>query len=346
MSPPLTHPAGSKTGRSLACRMSPSGSRSTCPDLRERRGIPVSISRAITCSFSLAIRATIRKCSQTPVWHRVASTTCIIRVLVRSREVYVYLSRKPIMTKSFGAAAVITLLALAPACTDLTEVPTSAITPENFYQNETQAVGGLASVYAQLKTSGATSNWYESSEISTDEMVVPVRGQNWYDNGQWLDIHRQTFTPTTTGTGGLINPAWNDLFTGIARANRAQCAEQRDVCEQGDGRRGAPNSPSVLLLHADGHVRRRANRHRRRDQGSRAEHSRLRLQLHCGRVERGAARPTSKVARRHEWPDDSGRGGCHPCQHVSERRGVHRHRICDRIDEGDGSLAGRNHRGG
>jgi starch-binding outer membrane protein, SusD/RagB family len=131
----------------------------------------------------------------------------------------VLLSRTPITGKSFGAAAVITLLVLAPACTDLTEVPSSSITPENFYKNEAEAIGGLASVYAQLRTSGASSNYYESSEISTDEMVVPVRGQNWYDNGQWLDIHRQSFTPTTTGTSGLINPAWNDLFTGVARAN-------------------------------------------------------------------------------------------------------------------------------
>jgi hypothetical protein len=123
------------------------------------------------------------------------------------------------MTKSFGAAAVITVLALAPACTDLTEVPTSQITPANFYQNETQAIGGLASVYAQLRTSGASSNYYETSEISTDEMIVPVRGQNWFDNGQWLDIHRQSFEPNTTGTLNLINPAWNDLFTGVARAN-------------------------------------------------------------------------------------------------------------------------------
>lgn len=123
------------------------------------------------------------------------------------------------MTKSFGAAAVLTVLALAPACTDLTEVPTSSITPENFYKNETQAIGGLASVYAQLRASGASSNYYETSEISTDEMVVPVRGQNWFDNGQWLDIHRQTFTPNSVGTLKLIDPAWNDLFTGVARAN-------------------------------------------------------------------------------------------------------------------------------
>jgi starch-binding outer membrane protein, SusD/RagB family len=123
------------------------------------------------------------------------------------------------MTKSFGAAAVLSLLALAPACTDLTEVPSSAITPENFYQNEAQAIGGLASVYAQLRTTGASSNYYETSEISSDEMVVPVRGQNWFDNGQWLDIHHQSFDPNTTGTLKLIDPAWNDLFTGVARAN-------------------------------------------------------------------------------------------------------------------------------
>jgi starch-binding outer membrane protein, SusD/RagB family len=129
----------------------------------------------------------------------------------------VSLSRKPMMTKSFGAAAVITLLALAPACTDLTEVPSSAITPQNFYKNEGEVVGGLASVYAQLRAT--TGDYYNTSEISTDEMIVPTRGQDWYDNGQWLDLHRQTFTPNSAGTLNIMNGAWVNLFIGVARAN-------------------------------------------------------------------------------------------------------------------------------
>jgi hypothetical protein len=114
-------------------------------------------------------------------------------------------------------AGVFALLIAAPACTDLTEVPKSAITPENFYRNENEVLGGLASVYAQLRS--LDGNFYNLAEITTDEMVVPTRGSDWYDNGQWLDIHRQTFTATSTGTQNLINGAWNDMFNGVARAN-------------------------------------------------------------------------------------------------------------------------------
>ncbi len=55
------------------------------------------------------------------------------------------------MTKSLGFAGILTAILLVPACTDLTEVPQSSITPGNFYRNETEATGGLASVYAQLR---------------------------------------------------------------------------------------------------------------------------------------------------------------------------------------------------
>jgi starch-binding outer membrane protein, SusD/RagB family len=122
------------------------------------------------------------------------------------------------MKTKIAAAGVLALLVLAaPACTDLTEVPTSAITPENFYRNSDEALGGLASVYAQLRQTNE--NYYNISEISTDEMIVPTRGQDWYDNGKWLDIHRQTFTPNSPAGLDLINNAWVDLFTGVARAN-------------------------------------------------------------------------------------------------------------------------------
>ena len=122
------------------------------------------------------------------------------------------------MKTKIATAGVLALLVLAaPACTDLTEVPQSAITPENFYRNADEALGGTASVYAQLRQTNE--NYYNISEISTDEMIVPTRGGDWYDNGKWLDIHRQTFTPNSAAGLDLINNAWVDLFTGVARAN-------------------------------------------------------------------------------------------------------------------------------
>jgi hypothetical protein len=121
------------------------------------------------------------------------------------------------MKTKLMTAGVIALCVLAPACTDLTEVPQSAITPENFYRNEDEVIGGLASVYAQLRSTN--DDYYNLSEITTDEMIVPTRGSDWYDNGQWLDIHRQTFSANSPAALSLINGAWINLFQGVARAN-------------------------------------------------------------------------------------------------------------------------------
>lgn len=122
------------------------------------------------------------------------------------------------MMKSLSVAGLLALV-LAPACTDLTEVPQSSITPDQFYTNETQAIGGLASVYASLRNYSEPSGYYEVSEVSTDEIIVPTRGTDWYDNGKWLDIHRHTWTANSPGALGNMNDAWNQLFTGVARAN-------------------------------------------------------------------------------------------------------------------------------
>ncbi|MEP6871833.1 MAG: RagB/SusD family nutrient uptake outer membrane protein, partial [Anaerolineaceae bacterium] len=126
------------------------------------------------------------------------------------------------MKKSLRNVGIASLVVVAPfalqmGCTDLTEVPASSISPENFYRNSDEVIGGLASVYAQLRST--TDEYYNVSEISTDEMVVPTRGTDWYDNGKWLDIHRQTFTPNSPGGLDNINSAWTNMFIGVARAN-------------------------------------------------------------------------------------------------------------------------------
>ncbi|HJQ66086.1 MAG TPA: RagB/SusD family nutrient uptake outer membrane protein [Gemmatimonadales bacterium] len=111
------------------------------------------------------------------------------------------------------------LLSLVPVqgCTDLSETPSSSITPENFYRNEAEVLGGLAAVYAQLRST-LDDYWY-ATEVSSDEMVVPTRGSDWYDNGQWLELKRQSWTASSPSTLAFMNGSWNVPFIGIARAN-------------------------------------------------------------------------------------------------------------------------------
>jgi len=108
-------------------------------------------------------------------------------------------------------------LALAlQACTDLTEDPTSSITPDNFFENEQEVLGGLAGVYAVLRNPWS---WYNLNEITSDEMIVPTRGQDWFDNGRWLEIHKQAWTPTSASALDDINGMWSGAFSGVTRAN-------------------------------------------------------------------------------------------------------------------------------
>jgi starch-binding outer membrane protein, SusD/RagB family len=124
---------------------------------------------------------------------------------------------------SIGRMTVGVVLLCAPApivfsaCTNLTEVPQDALTPNNAFKNEPEVLAGVASVYAQLRS--MMDDRYNLSEVTTDEIIVPTRGQDWYDNGTWLETYKQTWTPNSGVGLGAINGAWNNLFSGVARAN-------------------------------------------------------------------------------------------------------------------------------
>ena len=103
------------------------------------------------------------------------------------------------------------------ACTNLTEVPKDALTPTNAFGNETEVLAGVASVYANLRST--MDDRYNLAEVSTDEIIVPTRGQDWYDNGRWLEIYKHNWNPNSGAALGDMNGAWNNLFAGVARAN-------------------------------------------------------------------------------------------------------------------------------
>jgi hypothetical protein len=119
---------------------------------------------------------------------------------------------------SIGAAGLASLL-LALGCTNLDENPPSLITPGNFFRNAAEVQAGLAGVYAQLRTIAPEGNIYDVSEITTDEEVVPTRGSDWYDNGQWIDLHNMTWTPTSAATSNFFNGVWNNPYQGVANTN-------------------------------------------------------------------------------------------------------------------------------
>lgn len=121
-------------------------------------------------------------------------------------------------TLSTRARAALLGAVLAPAlglagCTDLTVDPYSAVTPENFYQTETEVIAALSPVYSQLRATLWA--YHNLSQVSSDENIVPTRGPDWGDQGRWLSMHRHSWTPQLVD----LNDAWVAQYAGVARAN-------------------------------------------------------------------------------------------------------------------------------
>ena len=104
------------------------------------------------------------------------------------------------------------------SCTSLTETPHDALTPETAFKTDEELLAGVAGVYANLR-SVAWVGYITLQDLTTDVSIVPTRGSDWYDNGRWLEIHRQTWTANSGSALDDMNGAWNNLFSGIAKAN-------------------------------------------------------------------------------------------------------------------------------
>src|SRR5437879_8738672 len=130
--------------------------------------------------------------------------------------------KRQFVTQSIRAGALLGLLIVPlQGCTNLDETPVSVITPGTFFRNEAEVQAALAGVYAQLRSTAPEGPIYDANEVSTDEIVVPIRGKDWNDTGQWIDLHNQTWTPTSIATTNFFNGAWNTAYTGVAQIGRA-----------------------------------------------------------------------------------------------------------------------------
>jgi hypothetical protein len=110
---------------------------------------------------------------------------------------------------------ILTLVGFSWSCTNLDEKLFSEVTPANFFKSEAEYVSALGAAYTQLG-SYAVGDVYNLQECTTDEMVVPTRGQDWDDGGNWRRLHLHSWKYEDNATGG----AWDNCFSGVNTANR------------------------------------------------------------------------------------------------------------------------------
>ncbi|WP_423147725.1 RagB/SusD family nutrient uptake outer membrane protein [Rubrolithibacter danxiaensis] len=112
------------------------------------------------------------------------------------------------------AGSIAFLLAGVQACTDLEPEVFDRAEGSKFPKNEAELLSTVGATYGQLR------GYYDPvtvlNEATSDEMVVPTRGPDWYDNASWQQMARHNWTPVSPGQ---INGSWEWAYQVIAKAN-------------------------------------------------------------------------------------------------------------------------------
>jgi len=110
-------------------------------------------------------------------------------------------------------AALLVPVLLFVGCTDLDENTFGTLDQDVLFRSEQDVQRALAPVYATMRN--FQFGFFNAGEHSTDATMVPTRGDDWDDGGNWRQLHQHTWTPTHPEFGG----AYGDLLTGVARSN-------------------------------------------------------------------------------------------------------------------------------
>lgn len=108
-------------------------------------------------------------------------------------------------------------LLAATACHDLTEVPFTQVTEQNFNPTAKDIGSLIAPAYTPLRS--LWMGWYgniDTQEESSDELLTPVRPNGWYDGGTYIRMHQHRWDSHQ----GQPSSLWGNSFAGINAANR------------------------------------------------------------------------------------------------------------------------------
>lgn len=105
----------------------------------------------------------------------------------------------------------------ATSCTDLQEKILDEQLGADLINNPENIESLINPPYASLRRTIEWFDYWGLQEITSDEVIVPTRGTDWYDNGDWQQLHLQTWT----ADHGRLKNVWEALSQGVSRANTA-----------------------------------------------------------------------------------------------------------------------------
>lgn len=103
------------------------------------------------------------------------------------------------------------------SCTDLQENVLDEQLGADLINNPENIDALINPPYGSLRR---TIEWYDYwalQEVTSDEVIIPTRGTDWYDNGAWMQLHLQTWNSDHI----RIKNVWDALNQGVSRANTA-----------------------------------------------------------------------------------------------------------------------------
>lgn len=104
------------------------------------------------------------------------------------------------------------------ACTDLDQEVYSEVPEDNFWETPEQIEAGVSPPYQTLTSIGNYgSALFYLNEVTSDEVIIPTRGGDWYNGGVPQAMWKHEWSSTTN----QVNGAWESLYEGIGRVNFA-----------------------------------------------------------------------------------------------------------------------------
>ncbi len=101
------------------------------------------------------------------------------------------------------------------SCTKLDETIYSDLTAEKFFEDPENLIYAFGVAYTNLYQLYGH-KYGIGMDAGTDILVVPQRGGDWLDGGEWHRWHRLTYTSSES----YVSRWWNTVFYGVNTCNR------------------------------------------------------------------------------------------------------------------------------